>query len=66
MVKNWVNNKYIKERIIFQIEVDVSYRIKKHRKKLISELKKNLKGSYFNGNVTIKKVKQMEAANATN
>lgn len=59
---NWVDDKYIKERVIIQMKVDIHYRIKKHRKELISSLKKELKGEYNNGNVVVRTL--MEAANA--
>ena len=53
----WVDNKYVKERVIFQVEADIFYRIKKHRDKLIVDLKKEIKGEYSNGNVVVKKMK---------
>lgn len=43
MQEDWVNNKYTIERIIFRVEVDISYRIKKHRTFLISSIRKQLK-----------------------
>jgi len=55
---NWVNDRYITERIILQVEAHVSYRIKKHRNELISVLKRELKKVILcNGNINIKKAK---------
>ena len=57
MRKDWVNNKYIKERIVLKVEAILYYRIKKHRKQLISLLRKEIKHlDIANGNVKVKKV----------
>lgn len=61
MPKNWVDNKYTTERIVFRVEVDVSYRIKKHRTALIRKMRKQLKNLPNDHNTNVLVVKKVEA-----
>jgi hypothetical protein len=57
---DWIYRKYKKSRIILRVEVDISYRIKEHKKGLIKDLKKQIKSlNKVNTNVTrIRSVKK--------
>ncbi len=59
MKENWIDNKYITERIVFKVEVDVSYRIKKHRTKLLSIIRKQLKELPNSSNTNVLRVKNV-------
>lgn len=58
MSVNWIDKKYTKERIIFTVEVDISYRIKPHRTELIRQTKKQLK-SINENNTNVIRVKKV-------
>jgi hypothetical protein len=62
MPESWIDRKYTTERIAFRVEVDVSYRIKKHRTVLVSKIKKDLKqlpNNHNNNVLVVKKVSEI-------